>query len=60
MRAASPIHVRGDLTEAMRAAAEQRLFDFARSAKISRISCVRSRIFRSKTFSRLRPCAGLN
>jgi hypothetical protein len=31
VRAASPIHVRGDLTEAMRTAAEQRLFDFARS-----------------------------
>jgi hypothetical protein len=31
VRAASPIHVRGELTDAMKAAAEQRLFDFARS-----------------------------
>jgi hypothetical protein len=31
VRATSPVHVRGDLTEAMRAAAEPRLFDFARS-----------------------------
>ena len=31
VRAASPIHVRGELTDAMKAAAEQRLFEFARS-----------------------------
>jgi hypothetical protein len=31
VRAASPIQVRGELTDAMRAAAEQRLFEFARS-----------------------------
>jgi hypothetical protein len=31
VRAASPIHLRGELTEAMKAAGEQRLFDFARS-----------------------------
>ena len=35
-------------------------FDFARCAKMSRINCVRSMIFRSKTFSRLRLCAGLS
>jgi len=31
VRAASPIHVRGELTDGMKAAAEQRLFEFARS-----------------------------
>ena len=31
VRAASPIQVRGELSEAMKAASEQKLFDFARS-----------------------------